>query len=161
MLCFGQLGCYFIISDSATPRTVAHQAPRSVGFSRQEPWSGLSFPSPGDLPDPWVESISCFGRYRPVGSPCQLYRKRLYSCYCFPGGPAGKESSCNVGDLGSIVALGRSPRGGQGYPLQYSGLEHSTHCIIHGATKSRTRLRDVHFQVLLRAFHYSRASAWF
>ena len=39
----------------ATPWTVAHQAPPSVGLSRQEYWSGLPFPSPGDLPDPGVE----------------------------------------------------------------------------------------------------------
>ena len=37
------------------PGTVAHQAPLSMGFSRQEPWSGLSFPSPGDLPDPGIQ----------------------------------------------------------------------------------------------------------
>ena len=43
----------------------------------------------------------------------------------FPGGSAGKESSCNVGDLGSIPGLGRSPGEGKGYPLQYSGLENS------------------------------------
>ena len=36
----------------ATPQTAAHQAPPSLGFSRQEHWSGLPFPSPGDLPDP-------------------------------------------------------------------------------------------------------------
>ena len=39
----------------ATPRTAAHQAPPSMGFSRQEYWSGLPFPSPGDLPDPGIE----------------------------------------------------------------------------------------------------------
>ena len=39
----------------ATPWTVAHQAPRSMGFSRHEYWSGLPFPSPGDLPDPGIE----------------------------------------------------------------------------------------------------------
>ena len=39
----------------ATPWTVAHQAPLSMGFSRQEYWSGLPFPSPGDLPDPGTE----------------------------------------------------------------------------------------------------------
>ena len=39
----------------ATPWTVAHQAPRSMGFSRQEYWSGLPFPSPGDLTDPGIE----------------------------------------------------------------------------------------------------------
>ena len=41
----------------------------------------------------------------------------------FPGGSAGKESACNVGDLGSIPELGRSPGEGKSYPLQYSGLE--------------------------------------
>ena len=42
----------------ATPWTVAHQAPPSIGFSRQEYWSGLPFPSPGDLPDPGIEPVS-------------------------------------------------------------------------------------------------------
>ena len=41
----------------------------------------------------------------------------------FPGSSAGKESACNVGDPGSIPGLGRSPGEGEGYPLQYSGLE--------------------------------------
>jgi len=43
----------------------------------------------------------------------------------FPGGSAGKESACNVGDLGSIPGLGRYPGRGNGYPLQCSGLENS------------------------------------
>ena len=51
----------------ATPWTVAYQAPPSMGFSRQEYWNGLSFPSPGDLPDPgielWVSCVSCIGRW--------------------------------------------------------------------------------------------------
>ena len=42
----------------ATPWTVAHQAPLSMGFSRQEYWSGLPFPSPGDRPNPEVKSMS-------------------------------------------------------------------------------------------------------
>ena len=50
-------------------------------------------------------------------------------CMGFPGGSAGKESTCNVGDLGSIPALGRSPGEGNGYPLQYSGLENSMDCM--------------------------------
>ena len=41
-----------------TPWTAAYQAPLSVGLSRQENWSGLSFPSPGDLPDPGIEPRS-------------------------------------------------------------------------------------------------------
>ena len=54
-----------------------------------------------------------------------------------PCGSAGKESACNVGDLGSMSGLGRSPGGGKGYPLQYSGLENSMDCIVHGVTKVR------------------------
>ena len=42
----------------ASPWTVAHQAPPSMEFSRQEYWSGLPFPSPGDLPDPGLEARS-------------------------------------------------------------------------------------------------------
>ena len=42
----------------STPWTVAHQAPPSMGFSRQEYWSGLPFPSPGDLPNPGIEPRS-------------------------------------------------------------------------------------------------------
>ena len=50
--------CCSGISDFATPWTVARQAPLSMEFSRQEFWSGLPFPSPGDLPDPGIESLS-------------------------------------------------------------------------------------------------------
>ena len=46
----------------------------------------------------------------------------------FPGGSAGKESTCNVGDMGSIPGLGRSLGEGKGYPLQYSGLENAIDC---------------------------------
>ena len=45
-----------VVSNSATARTVALQAPLSMGFSRQEYWSGLPFPSPGHLPDPGIKS---------------------------------------------------------------------------------------------------------
>ena len=43
------------MSDSETPWTVAYRAPLSMGFSRQQYWSGLPFPSPGDLPNPGIE----------------------------------------------------------------------------------------------------------
>ena len=56
----------------------------------------------------------------------------------FPRGSAGKESACNVEDLGSIPGLGRSLGEGKGYSLQYSGLENSMDCIVHGVAKSRT-----------------------
>ena len=56
----------------------------------------------------------------------------------FPGGSAGKESICNAGNLGLIPGLGGSPGEGNSYPVQYSGIENSMDCIIHGATKSWT-----------------------
>ena len=55
----------------------------------------------------------------------------------FPCGSADKECACNVEDLGLISGLGRSPGEGKGYPLQYSGIEKSMDCIVHGVAKSR------------------------
>ena len=59
----------------------------------------------------------------------------------FPGSSAGKESTCNEGDLGSIPGMRRSPGEGSSYPLQYSGLENSMdrgawQATVHGITKS-------------------------
>ena len=69
------LSCFSCVRLFAILWTVAHQALLSVGFSRQEYWSGLPFPSPGDLPDPGIELL-------------------------FPDSPVDKESTCNAGDLG-------------------------------------------------------------
>ena len=74
----------------------------------------------------------------------------FYHCYSlklmgFPDGSAGKESACNVGDLGSVPGVGRSPGEEKSYPLQYSGLENSMDCIVHQVAKSQTRLSDFHF----------------
>ena len=54
----------------------------------------------------------------------------------FPYGSAGKESTCNAGDLCLTPGLGRSPGEGKGYPLQYSGRENSADCIVHGVPES-------------------------
>ena len=62
----------------------------------------------------------------------------------FPCGSAGKESACNVGDLGSIPGLGRCPGEGKSYPLQYIGLENSMDCIISGSQRVGHRLSDFH-----------------
>ena len=64
----------------------------------------------------------------------------------FPDSSVGKESACNAGDPGSIAGSGRSAGEGTGYPLQYSCLENSMDCIVHGVAKSRTRLSDFHFR---------------
>ena len=60
----------------------------------------------------------------------------------FPCGSAGKESTCNAGDLGLIPGLGISPGKEKGYPLQYSGLENSIDYIVHGVTKNWTWLSN-------------------
>ena len=77
--------------------------------------------------DSWVGKI-CWKRDR-LSTPVFLD---------FPCGSVAKESMCNVGDLDSIPDLGRSPGEGKGFPLQYSGLENSMDCIVHGVAKSRT-----------------------
>ena len=67
--------------------------------------------------------------------------KRLLPTPVFLGfhcGSAGKESAYNAGDLGSVPGLGRTAREGKAYPLQYSGLENSMNCVVHGVAKSQT-----------------------
>ena len=71
---------------------------------------------------PWLDSWVGKIRWRRDRLPIPVFLDFL----C---GSAGKESACNVGDLGSIPGLGRSPGEGEGYPLQYSGLENSMDCI--------------------------------
>ena len=77
------------MSNSATPWTVAHQAPLSMGFSRQEYWRGLPCPPAGDLPNPGIEPVShvsCIGRQvlyhlRHLGSPSGHSQKQCaHSC---------------------------------------------------------------------------------
>ena len=58
--------------------------------------------------------------------------------FSFPYGSAGKASTCNVGDLGSISGLERSPGEGKGHTLQYSGLENPVACIVCGVAESDT-----------------------
>ena len=65
-----------------------------------------------------------------------------------PCGSAGKESTCNSGDLGLIPGLERSPGDGKGYVFQCSCLENSMDCRVHGIAKSWTQLSDFHFHFL-------------
>ena len=133
----------------ATRWTVAHQPPLSMGFLRQEYWSVLPFPSPGDLPDPGINPGLLHSRwilYRlsydwhittsPETGFCHIWMEEGLSIPSrpvhqtakwvwlirmgFPGGSDGKESACNAGDLDSVSELGRSLGEGNGNPLQYS-----------------------------------------
>ena len=123
----------------------------SMGFPRQEYWSGLPFPPPGDLPDPRTTAVSVSSLQWQVGSlPLAPPRKLLFVwvtpqftnselvlwkvvqglfiCILWASQVARvvKNLPANAGDVreaGSIPGLGRSPGGGNGNPLQYSCLE--------------------------------------
>ena len=88
---------------------------------------------------------------KPCKKLTRIFRKLTNFClpWCegFPCGSAGKEFSCNVGDLGLITGLGRPPGEWKGYPLQYSGLENSMD-TVHGGTKSQTGLSDFQFHFI-------------
>ena len=87
------LSCFSHVWLFATPWTVACQAPLSMGFSRQEYWSGLSCPSPGDLRDPGIKSvshISCIGR--------QVRYHKCHQITCLEGNTPTKKKK--VGEKG-------------------------------------------------------------
>ena len=93
-----------------------------IGYLLQYSWASLVAQLVKNLPamwepgfDPWVGKIP----WRRDRLPTPVFLG-------FPGGSAGKESACNVGDLSLISGLGGSPGGGHGNPLQYSCLENST-----------------------------------
>ena len=147
-----------------TPWTVAHQAPPSMGFPRQEYWNGLPCPPPRDLPTPEIEPmspvcISCVGRWTVHHLSSHATTKRAKITHAatktrcsqmnkyflkrkmgFPHSSVGKESACNAGDPGSIPGLERSPGEGHGNPCQYSCLENPTgrgtwRATVHGAAE--------------------------
>ena len=94
-------------------------------------------------------NIKCLIQYLvPGSSPISgsFYYLILKTETSFPGGSAGKKSTYNARDLGSIPGLGRSPGEENSYPLQYSGLENSMDYIVLGVAKSWTQLSDFHFQ---------------
>ena len=138
------------MSNSVTPWTAACQAPLFMGFPRQEYWSGLPFPSPGNLPDPGTKPMSPAWQVGSsplshLGSP-RAFGIILYVSW-LPWWFSGKKSACNAGDQGSIPGSGRSPGEGNGNLFQYFCLENSMErvawqAIFHRVTKSRTQLSD-------------------
>ena len=90
---------------------------------------------------------SCKVTLMHMSGPTLKFSSALSCILGFPGGSAGKESACNGGDLGLIPGLGRCHGEGNGYPLQYSGLESSRDCIVHGVAKNWIRLSYFHFEL--------------
>ena len=115
----------------ATPWTAASQAPLSVGFSRQEYWSGLPCPPPGDLPDPGIKPESLMfpalaGTFFTTRATWEVQNDPFTTFEGF-----------------YYWSLGE----GNGTPLQYSCLENpmdrgAWEAAVHGVAKSRTRLSD-------------------
>ena len=133
-----------------------------MGFSRQEYWSELPFPSPGGSSWPKDQTqisgicLHCRrSRFNSWAGMIHWRRDRLPTPVFlgFPCVSADKESACNAGDLGLILGLGRSPGEGNSYALQYSGLENSMDYIVHGVTKSWTLMSDFHFHFLHHLSH--------
>ena len=91
-----------------------------------------------------VELVASYWQHTPPTAGCALALDPIH-----PDSSVGKEFTCNAGDPGSIPGLGRSPGEGKGYSFQYSGLENSTDCIVHGVAKSWTQLSDFHFTMKL------------
>ena len=110
-----------VLSDSATPWTVDHQASLSLEFPRQEYWSGLPSPSPGLVPTQGSNLVS-----RAAGS--LLHCRRILYQLSPPANAA------DVRDPGSIPGWGRSTGVGNENPLQYSCLENSRDTTGHPHT---------------------------
>ena len=147
------LWCCAVLSHSScillcvTLWTVAHQAPLSRGFSRQEYWSGLPCLPPGDLPDSGIKPTSPALKANFLPSE-QTGKPWIGDTLGLPVGSTVKESTCNTGDtgdMGSVPVLGTSPGGRHGNPLQYSCLKNPMDqgaWQVAGVTKSWTRLND-------------------
>ena len=144
-----------------TPWTVAYQAPPSMGFSRQEYWSGLPFPSPGNLPNPGIEPRSPAFQAdaltsEPPGKPKSRGNWGWKFIICqgpntgFPGGASGKEFACQCRRHRRRRFnpwIGKIPWRRACNPLQCYCLENSTGrgawwAAVHGVTISWTWLSD-------------------
>ena len=99
-------------------------------------------------PSPKGDLQKCLGTFHYLPQWLEHFMGGTRDVRGFPQSSVGKESACNAGDLGLIAGLGKSP--GEGYPLQYFGLENSMDCKVHGVTKSPTWLSDLRFH-----FHFS------
>ena len=129
----------------------------TMGFSRQVSWSGMPFPSPGDLPDPEIKPGSPTLRAdtlpsEPPGK--SSFKNHLFYgwvvCWASQVALVVKNLPANAGDIrdvGSISGSGRSPGEGNGNPLQSSCLENSVNrgawwATVNGLTKSQTWLNN-------------------
>ena len=108
--CVGACCCFSPVWLFVTPWALAHQAPLSMGFSRQEYWSGLPCPFPGDLPDPQIE-------------PASLMSPALVGSFFTPSATRKAPSSKEIIYLKSCWAAEGAQSGSLSYPGGYRGRE--------------------------------------
>ena len=113
-----------------------------IGYLLQYSWASLEAQMVKNLAAMWETYFRSLGWEDPLGKETATH-SRIDG---FPRGSDSKESACSVGDSALIPRWGRSPGGGNGNPLQYSGLDNPHRgawwATIHGVTKSQTRLSD-------------------
>ena len=131
----------------ATPWTVAHQAPLSMGFSRQEYWSGMPFPSPGDLPDPGSEpgsptwqALTSEPQGKPQKGPEELIRLRDQSFEM-----RLREKKVEVAQSLRLTVCVPMDYTVHGF-LQARILEWVAICFFRGSSQPRDRTRVSHMQ---------------
>ena len=147
---------------------VAHQAPLSLGFSRQESWSGLPCPPPGNLPDPGIEPTSLMS---PASGPTWGVQSQPYTAlylghtlWGFPGGVSGGESTCQHRRCEKHMFgpwVGKISWSRKWKPLQCSFLGNPMDrgiwwAIVHVITNSQTQLSThsyIHYSYQLLAKH--------
>ena len=113
-----------------------HSSIHGILQARILEWVAIPFSRGSSQPRDWTWVV---GRHFTIWATREVHS--------FPHSSVGKsESACNAGDPGLIPGSGRSPGEGTVYPLQYSGLENSMDCRVHGVSKSQTQLSDFHFQ---------------
>ena len=122
------------------PQIVAHQVPLSMGFSRQEYWSGLPFPPPGDLPDPRIEprcpALQADYLLSELPGKCFIMILTTLSTMGFPGGTRGKEPAYQKTHS---IQVGKIPwrRAWQPTPVFLPGKSHGQTSLV-GHTESDT-----------------------
>ena len=115
-----------------------------IGYPLQYSWASFVAQLVKNLPAKLKTSVQFLGRKL-----CwRMDKLPTLAFFGFPRGSAGEESTFNVGCQGLIPGLVRSPGVMKGYPLQYSALENSMDCLVHGVTNRRTGLSNFHFQLL-------------
>ena len=132
---------------------VPHQAPLSMGFSRQEYWNGLPCLLPGYLPNPGTEPVSPTSPASKVDSLLLSHQGSPLNTYFYVYESQGASLVAQL--VKHLPAMWETwvsslnwefPGEGNGYPLQYSGLENCVDCIVYGVTTRWTQLSDFHWE---------------